>query len=101
MKFNIYNYNNKPTEVDTEDKEIRYIKVAVVSGNEFINIHYENGIRGYYKSIVPFILIYYEDYIIPKERIQEWIDLEKVTDRTISYYRLEVFEEDEEEWEWR
>lgn len=91
MKFNIYNYNNKPTEVDTEDKEIRYIKVAVVSGNEFINIHYENGIRGYYKSIVPFIPIYYEDYIIPKERVQEWIDLEKVTNENIAYHRSKVF----------
>lgn len=101
MKFNIYNYNNKPTEVDTEDKEIRYIKVEVVTGDEWIQIQYEDGTKRNYRSDNATMNFYDGEYIVSKERIQEWIDLEKVTDRTISYYRLEVFEEDEEEWEWR
>ena len=101
MKFNIYNYNNEPTEVDTGDKEIRFITVEVISGNEWIHIHYEDGIINHCKSRVALIYLYEGEYTIPKERIQEWIDLEKVTDKNISYHRLEVFGEDEEEWEWR
>lgn len=93
MKFNIYNYDNEPTEVDTGDKEIKYIMVEVVSGHEFIRIHCENGIMEYYVSIIPFIPIYDEDYKVPKERIQEWIDLEKTAQGAISYHRLKKFKE--------
>ncbi len=95
MKFNIYNYDNEPTEVDTGDKEIKYIKVEVVTGDEWIQIHYEDGTESHYRSDRASINFYDGDYSVPKERIQEWIDLEKVTNRTISYYRLEVFEEEE------
>ena len=95
MKFNIYNYDNEPTEVDTGDKEIKYIKVEVVTGDEWIQIHYEDGTERHYRSDRASINFYDGDYSVPKERIQEWIDLEKVTNRTISYYRLEVFEEEE------
>ena len=91
MKFNIYNYDNEPTEVDKKAKEIKYITVEIVSGHEFICIHYENGIMEYYVSILPFIPIYDEDYIVPKERLQEWIDLEKNSTGAISYYRLKKF----------
>ena len=95
MKFNIYNYDNEPTEVDTGNKEIKYIKVEVVTGDEWIQIHYEDGTESHYRSDRASINFYDGDYSVPKERIQEWIDLEKVTNRTISYYRLEVFEEEE------
>lgn len=95
MKFNIYNYDNEPTEVDTGDKEIKYIKVEVVTGDEWIQIHYEDGTESHYRSDRASINFYDGDYSVPKEKIQEWIDLEKVTNRTISYYRLEVFEEEE------
>ena len=89
MKFNIYNYDNEPTEVDTGDKEIKYIKVEVVTGDEWIQIHYEDGTESHYRSDRASINFYDGDYSVPKEKIQEWIDLEKVTNRTISYYRLE------------
>ena len=95
MKFNIYNFMNEATEVETEDKEIKFIMVSVISGDEFIQIHYEDGTESHYRSDRASINFYDGDYSVPKERIQEWIDLEKVTNRTISYYRLEVFEEEE------
>ena len=95
MKFNIYNYDNEPTEVDTGDKEIKYIKVEVVTGDEWIQIHYEDGTESHYRSDRASIHFYDGDYSVAKEKIKEWIDLEKVTNRTISYYRLEVFEEEE------
>ena len=90
MKFNIYNYDNVSTSVDTGDKEIEYITVEV------IHIHFTDGTRSHYKSDVALVDFYDGDYVVQKERIQEWIDLEKVTNKTISYYRLEVFEKDDE-----
>nr|DAR88066.1 MAG TPA: hypothetical protein [Caudoviricetes sp.] len=93
MKFNIYNYANEPTEVDTGDKEIRYIVVTVISGDEIIYIIYENETIEHYRSDYSAMVFYDGDYLVPKERIQEWIDLEKTARKEISYYRLEVFEE--------
>ena len=34
MKFNIYDYQNKPTKVDTGKRPIYYIEVSVISGDE-------------------------------------------------------------------
>ena len=97
IKFNIYNFMNEATEVDTEDKEIRFIKVEVVTGDEWIQIQYEDGTKRNYRSDNAIMNFYDGEYIVSKERIQEWIDLEKVTDRTISYYRLEEFDKELEE----
>lgn len=97
MKFNIYNFMNKAIEVDTGDKEIKYIMVSVISGDEFIHIHYTDGTISSYKSDFALIDYYDGGYVVPKDDIQKWIDLEKVTDRTISYYRLEEFDKELEE----
>lgn len=43
MKFNIYDYQNKPTKVDTGKRPIDYIEVSVISGDEVIEVHYTNG----------------------------------------------------------
>lgn len=91
MKFNIYNYDNEPTEVDTKDKEIKLIRVEVVSGNELIHIVYSDRTTEHYKSFTPFIISYDGGYKVSKERIQEWIDLEKDTNEKIAYHRLGIF----------
>ena len=96
MKFNIYNFINLATEIDTGDKEIDFIRVEVISGDELVHIFYSDGTRDHYKSDTAFIAFYDGGYEVPKERIQEWIDLAK-TKKTISYYRLEVFDNEEDE----
>lgn len=93
MKFNIYDYDNEPTEVDTGDKEISCIMIEVIAGNEFIHIIYEDGTIKHCSSERASISLYEGGYTVLKGRIQEWIDLEKVTDEFIPYYRLEKFEE--------
>lgn len=95
MKFNIYNRFDEALSVDIGEKEIEYIEVSVIGSEEYIHIHYTDGTISYHENSLYKKLNYYGSYIVPKERIQEWIDLEKVTNRTISYYRLEVFEEEE------
>lgn len=43
MKFNIYDYQNKPTRIDTGDREIEYIDAYVISGDEVVDIHFNGG----------------------------------------------------------
>ena len=38
MKFTIYDYNGKATEVDTGDKEIRELFVQVLSEDEVVTV---------------------------------------------------------------
>ena len=83
MKFNIYNRFDKALEVDTGDKEIEYIEVLVLCCDEFIDVHYIDGTTYCDGS-----------YIVPKERIQEWIDLGKEDKQVLSLWRLIIFEED-------
>lgn len=95
MKFNIYNRFDEALSIDVGEQEIEYIEVTVIGSEEHIHIHYTDGTISYHENSWYKKYNYYGSYIVPKERIQEWIDLEKVTNRTISYYRLEVFEEEE------
>lgn len=97
MKFNIYNYDNEPIEVDTGDKEIKYIVVTVITGDEIIYIIYEDGTMKHYRSDCSLRALYDGNYLVPKERIQEWISLEKTAQGEISYHRLEKFKEKGEE----
>ena len=97
MKFKIYNCKNQASEVDTGDKEIEYITVEVISGNEKIYIHWADGTGNYFRSTNLLLTNYDGFYDVPKERIQEWINLEEIEedeipkDYTIGKYRLEKF----------
>ena len=43
MKFKIYDYLNNPTLIDTGNKEIKCLKVSVITGNEVVAIYYKDG----------------------------------------------------------
>ena len=92
MKFNIYNRYNKPTEVDTEDKEISTIEVILMNGNETIWINY----KGASDTHINFPYKYNKDinysYIVTSSFLKEWIELEKdeiPEGYSIGEYRLE------------
>ena len=50
MKFNIYDYQNKPTKIDTGKRPIAYIEVSVISGDEVVEVHYTNGLSKRFDS---------------------------------------------------
>jgi hypothetical protein len=100
MKFNIYNRYNKPTEVDTEDKEISTIEVILVNWNEIIWINY----KGASDTHIKFPYKYNEDinysYIVPNKLLKYWIELEKdeiPEGYSIGEYRLEKITKEKEE----
>lgn len=81
MKFNIYNYNNEPTEVDTGDKEILFINVILISGDEIIRVYYKDQTTETYDSgRMRFHNLYDYSYILLPEDIEEWSLLEKLDD---------------------
>lgn len=45
MKFKIYNYNGKATEVDTGDKLVKQLFVQVLSGDEVVTVEYDDGTK--------------------------------------------------------
>ena len=99
MKLNIYNRFDEAVEVDTVDKEIDFIRVEVISENELIHIVYSDRTTEHYKSYTPFIVSYDGGYRVSKERIQEWIELEKEEipeGYSIGKYRLEKFTREKE-----
>ena len=88
MKFNIYDYNNGPTEIDTGNKEIKELEVLVLTGDEIVTIRYEDGSKERYDSSYTRGINYFDDeYTVTKENIQKWIQSAMSTNEIISYNR--------------
>lgn len=88
MKFNIYDYDNQPKEIDTGDKEINFIHVTVLSGDEVITIHYSDGTIEDYDSSENRLIDYFDgSYDISQEKLSEWLESANDTNGTISYNR--------------
>ena len=95
MKFNIYNHYNRPTEVDTGDKEISTIEVILVNWNELIWINYKGASETHIDFPYNNNCINYS-YIVPNRFLKYWIELENdeiPTGYSIGEYRLEKFTE--------
>ena len=92
MKIKIYNYCNEVVEIDVV-KEIKEIFVEVVSGDEIINIEYEDGSYEFFDSSHNSRLMNFDDgcYTIKKDKINEWNDFKFTKGRTFSYERLYKF----------
>ena len=88
MKFNIYDYNNRPTKIDTGNKKIKELEVLVLSGDEIVTIRYEDGSEEMYDSSYTRCIDYFDDkYTVTKENIRKWIRSAMSTNETISYNR--------------
>ena len=88
MKFNIYDYDNCPTEIDTGNKEIKELEVLVLSGDEIVTIRYEDGSTKRYDSSCTRNITYFDDeYTVTKENIAKWIRSAMSTNEIISYNR--------------
>ena len=74
MKFNIYNYNGKATEIDTGDKGIKELFVQVLSGDEIVTVDYDDGTSETFDSSDSREYSYMEEsYFVEKDNIQDWI----------------------------
>ena len=75
MKFNIYNNNNEETKVDTGDKEILFINVILISGDEIIRVYYKDQTTETYDSgRMRFHNLYDYSYILLPEVLEKLND---------------------------
>lgn len=89
MKFNIYDYDNQPKEIDTGNKEINFINVIILTGDEVITIYYSDGTFENYDSSKDRITDYFDDsYVVSKENLAKWLESANDTTGTISYNRI-------------
>lgn len=80
MIFNIYDFNDRATKVDTGDKVIKDLFVQVLSGDEVVTAEYDDGTRETFDSSNNRWNSYVEgSYIIDREHLQDWINFE-ITD---------------------
>lgn len=89
MKFYIYNKANCPTEVITKDKEIDYIHIVVISGDEVIKVVYTDGDEDWFDSEEPNWRLYEGRYMIYPEELDKWKNYKYI--EQASYERLELF----------
>lgn len=89
MKFNIYDYDNQPKEIDTGNKEIKIICVTVISGDEIITIYYTDGSSESYDSSENRHIDYFDDsYMVFQKDLSKWIKSANDAHGQISYNRI-------------
>lgn len=88
MKFNIYDYQNKPTKVDTGKRPIDYIEVSVISGDEVIEVHYTNGKNKTFDSSDTRWMGFLDaEYRVTSKNLEDWIKKESIGG-DIAYSRI-------------
>lgn len=88
MKFNIYDYQNKPTKVDTGKRQIDYIEVSVLSGDEVVEIHYTNGLsKRFDSSDTRWCGFLDAEYRVTNKNLEDWIKKETIGG-DIAYSRI-------------
>ena len=81
MELYIYNSENVPTKVNIRDKEILFINVILISGDEIIRVYYKDQTTETYDSgRMRFHNLYDYSYILLPQDIEEWSLLEKLDD---------------------
>lgn len=80
MRFNIYDFNGRATEVDTYDKVIRCIFVQVISGNEVVTVNYDDCTSVTFDSCDNRAADYVDgSYSVDQNHLQDWVNFE-ITD---------------------
>lgn len=88
MKFNIYDYQNKPTKVDTGKRPIDYIEVSVISGDEVIEVHYTKGKNKTFDSSDTRWMGFLDaEYRVTSKNLEDWIKKESIGG-DIAYSRI-------------
>ena len=92
MKFNIYNFENEPTEVELKCRAVSRIYVTVITGDEVITVLFSNGTAKKFSSSDARIV---DDvngsYKLKGKQIREWMNFEPTGERSISFERMIAF----------
>ena len=93
MKFNIYDYKDNAVEIDTKGRKVASISVCVLSGDECIDIMYEDGGFGMIDCSSDRFINYHDgDYELSGDKLLKWMECTPTKEeKRISYKRLRKF----------
>lgn len=93
MKFNIYDYKDNAVEIDTKGRKVASISVCVLSGDECIDIMYEDGGFGMIDCSSDRFINYHDgDYELSGDKLLKWMEYTPTKEeKRISYKRLRKF----------
>ena len=87
MRMKIYDYINRPVEVDLPDKEIKAIVVKILSGDETGFVLFEDGSRLEFDASMERISDYeYGCYFVLQEYMAEWMNWKPIKDSASTVY---------------
>lgn len=88
----IYDYANRPKDVELDDKKITAIHVEIKSGDEFVTVVYEDGQRAVFDSSITRSIDYEDgEYVVQGDEIERWLHYQPKKTGTASYERLTEF----------
>lgn len=75
MRMKIYDYINRPVEVELPDKEIKAILVQILTGDEIGYVLFEDGSQLSFDASMERVTDYNDGaYLVKKEHLAEWLD---------------------------
>lgn len=75
MRMKIYDYINRPVEVELPDKEIKAILVQILTGDEIGYVLFEDGSQFSFDASMERVTDYNDGaYLVKKEHLAEWLD---------------------------
>lgn len=89
----IFDYQNKPVEIELRNVKIVAISVTIISGDETVDIYYEDGKVNYFDSSECRHTDFFDgNYVVLGDKIDEWLKWNKFLKYNyISYKRQEMF----------
>lgn len=92
-KTGIFDYQNKLVEIELRNVKIVAISVTILSGDETVDIYYEDGKVNYFDSSESRHTSFFDgNYVVLGDKIDEWLKWNKFLNYSyISYKRQEMF----------
>ena len=92
MLMRIYDYKNRPKDINLPDKEIHMINVIVVTGDEIVTVRFSDGSLEKHDSSDRRITDYFDGaYDVTGDKIKDWMNYKPSGKRTYSYERIYRF----------
>ena len=89
MTFKIFNCYKGFVEVDVGQKEINFIVVTVLQGDEIVQVYFKDGTSveidpcGVFDGLARTVDFYDDTYVVLPDRLNKWIDIGNSSDRPV------------------
>lgn len=90
MTFKIFNCYNGFVEVDVGQKEINFIVVTVIQGDEIVRIYFKDGTYvkvdscGVFDGLHRTVDLYDDTYVVKTDRLNKWVDIGEESENPVN-----------------